>query len=37
MAGTQLIAIRLVIGGGLIRRLRPGAKDITAQAVGATR
>jgi len=37
MTGTQLIAIGLVIGGGLIWWLRPGAKNVTAQPVGATR
>jgi phosphatidylglycerol:prolipoprotein diacylglycerol transferase len=37
MSGTQLIAIGLVIGGGLIWWLRPGAKNVTAQPVGATR
>jgi phosphatidylglycerol---prolipoprotein diacylglyceryl transferase len=35
MSGTQLIAIGLVIGGGLIWWLRPGAKPVAAQAVGA--
>ena len=35
MTGTQLIALGLVIGGGIIWWLRPGAKNITAQAVGA--
>lgn len=37
MSGTQLIAIGLVIGGGLIWWLRPGAKVVPAQTVGATR
>jgi phosphatidylglycerol:prolipoprotein diacylglycerol transferase len=37
MSGTQLIAIGLVIGGGIIWWLRPGAKGVTAQPVGATR
>src|SRR5271167_4214344 len=37
MSGTQLIAIGLVVGGGLIWWLRPGAKNVTAQPVGATR
>jgi phosphatidylglycerol---prolipoprotein diacylglyceryl transferase len=37
MSGTQLIAIALVIGGGLIWWLRPGAKNVTSQAVGAMR
>ncbi len=37
MTGTQLIAIGLVVAGGLIWWLRPGAKNVTAQPVGATR
>ena len=37
MTGTQLIAIGLVIAGGVIWWLRPGAKSIPAQAVSATR
>jgi phosphatidylglycerol:prolipoprotein diacylglycerol transferase len=37
MTGTQLIAIGFVIGGGLIWWLRPGAKNVTAQTVGAVR
>ena len=38
MSGTQLIAIGLVIGGGLIWWLRPGMKkDIAAQPAAATR
>ncbi len=37
MSGTQLIAIGLVIGGGLIWWLRPGSKAVPAQTVGATR
>ena len=37
MSGTQLIAIGLVIGGGIIWWLRPGAKNVTAQPVGVTR
>jgi phosphatidylglycerol---prolipoprotein diacylglyceryl transferase len=37
MSGTQLIAIGLVIAGGLIWWLRPGAKAVPAQTVGATR
>jgi phosphatidylglycerol---prolipoprotein diacylglyceryl transferase len=37
MSGTQLIAIGLVVAGGLIWWLRPGAKNIAAQTVGATR
>jgi phosphatidylglycerol:prolipoprotein diacylglycerol transferase len=37
MTGTQLIAIGLVLGGGLIWWLRPGSKQITARPVGATR
>jgi hypothetical protein len=37
MTGTQLIAIGLVVAGGFIWWLRPGAKNVTAQAVGATR
>ena len=37
MTGTQLIAIGLVLGGGLIWWLRPGSKAATAAAVGATR
>jgi len=37
MSGTQLIAIGLVIAGGLIWWLRPGAKNVTAHPVGATR
>jgi phosphatidylglycerol:prolipoprotein diacylglycerol transferase len=36
MSGTQLIAIGLVLGGGLIWWLRPGAKAATAAAVAAT-
>jgi hypothetical protein len=32
-----LIAIGLVLAGGLIWWLRPGMKDVTAQAVGAVR
>ncbi|MBZ5682971.1 MAG: prolipoprotein diacylglyceryl transferase [Acidobacteriia bacterium] len=34
---TQVIAIGLVIAGGVIWWLRPGAKAVTAQTVGATR
>jgi prolipoprotein diacylglyceryltransferase len=37
MSGTQLIALGLVIGGGIIWWLRPGAKNVTTRAVGATR
>ena len=37
MSGTQLIAIGLVIAGGLIWWWRPGSKTLPAQAVGATR
>ncbi len=37
MTVTQLIAIGMVVGGGLIWWLRPGAKNVTAQAVGAVR
>lgn len=37
MSGTQLIAIGLVIGGGLIWWLRPGSKSMPAQPVSATR
>jgi phosphatidylglycerol:prolipoprotein diacylglycerol transferase len=37
MTGTQLIAIGLVIGGGLIWWLRPGSKPVPAQTVEATR
>jgi len=37
ITGTQLIAIGLVIGGGLIWWLRPGSKVVPAQTVGATR
>jgi phosphatidylglycerol:prolipoprotein diacylglycerol transferase len=37
ITGTQLIAVGLVIGGGIIWWLRPGAKNVTAQTVGATR
>jgi hypothetical protein len=37
MSGTQLIAIGLVVAGGLIWWLRPGAKKVAAQPVGATR
>ena len=37
MTGTQLIAIGLVMGGGLLWWLRPGAEAVAAQAVGATR
>jgi phosphatidylglycerol:prolipoprotein diacylglycerol transferase len=36
MSATQLIAIGLVVGGGLIWWLRPGSKAIPAQTVGAT-
>jgi len=32
-----LIAIGLVVAGGVIWWLRPGAKNVTAQTVGATR
>ena len=37
MTGTQLIAIGLVLAGGLIWWLRPGAKPVPAQTVSATR
>jgi phosphatidylglycerol:prolipoprotein diacylglycerol transferase len=37
MSGTQLIAMGMVVGGGIIWYLRPGSKNVTAQAVGATR
>ena len=37
MSGTQLIAIGLVIAGGLIWWLRPGAKAASAQVAGAVR
>jgi len=37
MSGTQLIAIGLVIAGGLIWWLRPGAKAVPAHPVEATR
>ena len=37
MTGTQLIAIGLVIGGGVIWWLRPGSKNVTATPVTATR
>jgi len=37
ITGTQLIAIGLVIGGGLIWWLRPGSKAVPAQTASATR
>jgi phosphatidylglycerol:prolipoprotein diacylglycerol transferase len=37
MTGTQLIAIGLVLAGGLIWWLRPGSKSIPAQTVSVTR
>jgi hypothetical protein len=37
MTGTQLIAIGLVLAGGLIWWLRPGSKSLPAQTVNATR
>lgn len=37
MSGTQLIAIGLVVGGGLIWWLRPGARQAPAQTASATR
>jgi hypothetical protein len=37
MSGTQLIALGLVVAGGIIWWLRPGAKAVPAPAVGATR
>ena len=37
MSGTQLIAIGLVIGGGVIWWLKPGSKAVPTQTVGATR
>ena len=37
MSGTQLIAIGLVVAGGLIWWLRPGAKATPARTATATR
>jgi phosphatidylglycerol:prolipoprotein diacylglycerol transferase len=37
MTGTQLVAVGLVLAGGLIWWLRPGAKTSPAQPVSATR
>jgi len=37
MTGTQLIAIGLVLAGGLIWWLRPGSKAVPARTVSATR
>lgn len=37
MTGTQLIAIGLVLGGGLIWWLRPGSKSIAARTATASR
>ena len=37
MSGTQLIAIGMVLAGGFIWWLRPGAKHMTPQPVGAAR
>jgi len=37
MSGTQLIAIGLVLAGGVIWWLRPGAKRVSAQPASATR
>lgn len=37
MTGTQLIAIGLVIGGGLIWWLRPGSKPTPVRTASATR
>ena len=37
MTGTQLVAIGLVLAGGLIWWLRPGSKPAPAQTVSATR
>ncbi len=37
MTGTQLIAIGLVLGGGFIWWLRPGAKHVTTRTASATR
>ena len=37
MSGTQLIAIGLVIGGGVIWWLRPGSKSVPSQTVSAAR
>jgi phosphatidylglycerol---prolipoprotein diacylglyceryl transferase len=37
MTGTQLIAIGLIAGGGIIWWLRPGAKNLTPQTAAASR
>lgn len=37
MTGTQLISVGLVLAGGVIWWLRPGAKTVSAQPVSATR
>ena len=37
MSGTQLVAIGLVLAGGLIWWLRPGAKQVQAHPLSATR
>jgi phosphatidylglycerol:prolipoprotein diacylglycerol transferase len=37
MSGTQLIALGLIAAGGIIYWLRPGAKNVTARPVPATR
>jgi phosphatidylglycerol---prolipoprotein diacylglyceryl transferase len=37
MSGTQLIAIGLVVAGGVIWWLRPGAKQVPAHTLSATR
>jgi phosphatidylglycerol:prolipoprotein diacylglycerol transferase len=37
MTGTQLIAVGLVLAGGLIWWLRPGAKPVPAQTITVTR
>ncbi len=37
LTGTQLIAVGLVLAGGLIWWLRPGSKSIPAQTISATR
>jgi prolipoprotein diacylglyceryltransferase len=37
MSGTQLIAVGLVVAGGLIWWLRPGSKPVPTRAVSAAR
>jgi Prolipoprotein diacylglyceryltransferase len=37
MSGTQLISVGLVLAGGLIWWLRPGAKRVSPQTISATR